>query len=261
MRLPYLLVLLLLLAACATSPTGMRQLKLFPDSTMTEMGKTAFADIKKKTAASEDPSVNRYVRCVVDAIIPHVEKSYEWEVTVFNDDSANAFALPGGKIGVHTGLLEVAETQDQLAAVIGHEIAHVTADHGNARVSMSYATNFGLDLLGQLAGVEESATKKQLMGLLGLGVQVGVALPYGRGQESEADIVGLDYLARAGFDPRGSVELWKNMAAAGGEQPPEFLSTHPSHTTRISDLEARMEQALVIYKEARQAGNVPSCRS
>jgi predicted Zn-dependent protease len=179
-------------------------------------------------------------------------------VTVFQDKSANAFALPGGKIGVYTGLLDVAKNQHQLAAVIGHEIAHVQANHSNARLSTSYATQAGLSLVQVLAGAA-GPEKQQLMGLLGVGAQVGVLLPYGRSQESEADVLGIEYMARAGFDPRESVALWQNMSRAGGQQPPEFLSTHPAHGTRIEQLNAHMSKALALYKQAQARGRTPDC--
>lgn len=245
-------------AACTSSPTGRPQLQLFPDDQMAEMGVAAFQEIKQKTPSSRDRSVNQYVECVADAITRVVAPDTDWEVTVFQDDSANAFALPGGKIGVHTGLLKVAVNQHQLAAVIGHEIAHVKAEHSNARLSAAQVSQTGLVLVQVLTGTTTPA-KSQLMGLLGLGVQYGVLMPYGRSQESEADILGLEYMARAGFDPRESVELWQNMAKQSGQQPPEFLSTHPSHGTRIDELQVNMPQALDLYQQARARGRTPNC--
>ena len=198
---------------------------------------------------------NVWHRRLLKVVAPEVN----WEITVFQDQSANAFALPGGKIGVHTGLLDVAANPDQLAAVIGHEIAHVQADHGNARMSAAYATQTGLALAQMIAGAA-SQEKQQLLSLLGLGAQVGVLLPYGRSQESEADRLGLEYMARAGFDPRESVNLWRNMAQAGGSKTPEFLSTHPSHGTRIENLQADMAGAVNLYEKARAQGKTPTCQ-
>ena len=254
------LLLAVAMAACATSPTGRPQLHLFPEDQMAEMGKVAYQEIKQQTPVSRDSSVNRYVQCVAQAITRLVAPDVNWEVTVFQDKSANAFALPGGKIGVHTGLLEVAVNQHQLATVIGHEIAHVEAQHSNARMSASQLSQTGLALAQVLAGTPSPA-KSQLMGLLGVGVQVGVLLPYGRSQESEADVLGLNYMSRAGFDPRESVALWQNMAKGGGQQQPEFLSTHPSHGTRIDQLQANMPQALELYQQAQAQGNTPKCQS
>lgn len=249
----------LLLIACSTSPTGQTQLKFFPDSQMAKMGVTAYEDIKQKTPVSKDANALNYVTCVANAITRETPSKNTWEVTLFEDDAVNAFALPGGKIGVYTGLLKVANNQNQLAAVLGHEVAHVIADHGNARVSTAYATDTGLQLIQVLSGTP-SPEKTQLFGLLGLGAQVGVLLPYGRGQESEADILGLQYMARAGFDPSESVILWQNMLRLGGKQPPEFLSTHPSNETRINELKKNMPQAMKVYKEAQGRNKNPQCK-
>jgi predicted Zn-dependent protease len=246
--------------SCASSPTGRPQLQLFPEDQMAEMGVAAYQEIKQKTPSSQDRSVNQYVRCVADAITHVVAPETNWEVTVFEDKSANAFALPGGKIGVNTGLLDVAVNQDQLATVIGHEVAHVEAHHGNARMSAAQVSQTGLALAQVLAGAA-SPGQAQLMGLLGLGVQYGVLMPYGRSQESEADILGLNYMARAGFDPRESVKLWQNMAEQSSQQPPEFLSTHPSHGTRIEELEAKLPEAEELYQQAKSQGTRPDCGS
>lgn len=246
-------------AGCATSPTGQTQLKLFPDSEMTRMGITAYQEIKAKTSISKNKKLTGYVTCVALTVTREAPAKYNWEVTLFEDDAVNAFALPGGKIGVYTGLLKAAVNQDQLAAVLGHEVAHVIADHGNARVSAAYATQTGLQLAQVLAG-GASQQQSQLFGLLGLGAQVGILLPYGRGQESEADVLGLQYMARAGFDPRQSIPLWENMAKAGRGQPPEFLSTHPSHTTRISDLNNAMPGAMQLFQQAQSQNKKPQCK-
>lgn len=254
-------LLVLLLVACTTSPLGRSQLRLFPESEISRMGVAAFEQLKSETPVSGDRSTNRYVRCVADAVTRELTGAWagrSWEVTVFQDDAVNAFALPGGKIGVYTGLLEVARNQNQLATVIGHEVAHVLADHSNERISTAFVAQSGLQLVEALSGAP-SPTQQRLMGLLGVGAQVGVLLPFGRAQESEADLLGIDLMASAGFDPRESVALWHNMGKAGGEQPPEFLSTHPSHETRIQDLEARMPLALERYDKARNAGKRPDC--
>jgi len=247
----------LLLAACATSPLGRNQLMLFPEDQMARMGVTAYQEIRKETPVNDDPGVRRYVQCIADHITDEV--GGQWEVTVFNKDEPNAFALPGRKIGVYAGMLDVARNQDQLAAVIGHEIAHVLADHSNERVSTAYATQAGLELAQALAG-EMTQTKQQLFGLLGVGAQVGVILPFSRKQEREADLLGLDLMARAGFDPRESVDLWQNMAAQADGAPPEFLSTHPSGRSRIQDLRGRMPRAMDLYRQAHAQGNRPDCR-
>ena len=247
-------------ASCATSPTGQRQLSLVSDSQVASMGVTAYNDMKKSIPISRDVRQTAYVRCISDAITAELEDSESWEVTLFDDDQVNAFALPGGKIGVYTGLLKVAETPDQLAAVMGHEVAHVLANHGKARLSANIAGQAGL-LAGQiLIGASGSSGSAGAMAALGIGLQVGVLMPYGRSHETEADIVGLDLLANAGFDPRASTQLWRNMAAANPSAPPELLSTHPAPTTRISNLEKRMPKALGLYQQARNNGRNPGCR-
>ncbi|MCG9579560.1 M48 family metallopeptidase [Vibrio tubiashii] len=234
------------MTACTSSPTGRNQLLLFSDSDMSSLGAQSFEQMKKELKVSSDAKTNAYVQCVTDSITQHVPKQPgfdSWEVVVFDSDQVNAFALPGGKIGVYTGLLKVAVTQDQLATVIGHEIAHVLADHSNERLSQSQIANAGLQLTNIALGSSEYAQYQgATMAALGLGVQYGVLMPYGRTQESEADVVGLELMAKSGFDPNQSVDLWENMAkASGGAQPPELLSTHPSHGTRIQDLSAKIQ--------------------
>ena len=251
------LVSLALLAGCATSPTGRSQLMLMPESEMQQMGVQAFTTIKKETPVDRETATNRYVECVAGAITREVGGS--WEVVVFQDDAANAFALPGGKIGVNTGLLKVAENQDQLATVLGHEVAHVLSRHSNERVSQTFAVQSGLGLITALAN-PRSGTGQTMMGLLGVGAQYGILMPYSRIQESEADLLGLDLMAKAGFNPQESIALWRNMGRAGGDQPPEFLSTHPSHSTRITDLKAHMPVALRLQQQARQRGRRPACQ-
>lgn len=249
------------LVACAVSPTGRRQLQIFPSEQMVEMGAAAFDTVREQMSESDDAQLNAYVQCVADAITEQLDEEHagtEWEVVLFDEESANAFALPGGKIGVHTGLLDVARNQDQLATVMAHEVAHVLADHANERVSTAYATEAGLQLAQVLAG-GPSEGQDRLMAMLGLGAQFGILLPFSRTQESEADIVGLDLMARAGFDPRESVRLWENMGEGVNGEPPEFLSTHPSHGRRIQDLESRMPTALDYYEEARAQGLRPQC--
>jgi predicted Zn-dependent protease len=263
MRGLFCLVALVLLAAvgCATSPLGRSQLILFPDAEMAQMGAAAFQEMQQQTPPSTDPVHNAYVQCVSNYIIRALpgERPEAWEVRVFEDEAVNAFALPGRKIGVYTGLLRVAENQDQLATVIGHEVAHVQANHSNERVSTDFVTKSGLQL-AQVAAGASTATQRQLFGLLGLGAQVGVLLPFGRTQEAEADLIGLDLMADAGFDPRESAKLWQNMAREGGQQPPEFLSTHPSSERRIVELNARMSAAMQRSLKARSAGRNPDCR-
>ncbi|MEF8943143.1 MAG: M48 family metallopeptidase, partial [Desulfohalobiaceae bacterium] len=257
------LLLPLLAAGCATTPTGRRQLKLVSPQKMQQMGDKAYVDIKKETPEVENEAIQDYVRCVctsVTSALPGRSRTKEWEITVFSkDDAINAFALPGGNIGVYTGLLDVAETPDQLAAVVSHEVAHVRLEHANARISANYATQIGVSLVGAVLGGGEEGNE-QLYSLLGLGAQVGVLLPYNRSQESEADLLGLEYMAAAGFDPEASVALWRNMKEASGEGPSEFLSTHPSKGTRIQTLQKNLPRARKRYKKAQNAGRNPDCR-
>lgn len=252
--------------ACATSLTGQQQLLLYPETQMAQMGVAAFTDLQSKTPRSSNKAQVTYVRCVANAITQVVPPEQlravavsSWEVELFEDETANAFALPGGKIGVNTGLLQVATTPGQLAAVLGHEVGHVLDHHGNARVSQQTIAQTGMQLGAILLGAD-TPEKQGLMAALGLGVQYGVLLPYGRGQESAADTIGLELMARAGFDPNESVTLWQNMARAGGAAPPEFLSTHPGSATRISRLQAEIPKVLPLYEQARAAGRRPSCR-
>jgi len=257
--------LLAALVGCATSPLGRHQFMLVSDAEMDKMGVEAFDQIKTQQKVSSDSSKNAYVVCVANAITAALppEQAGNWEVRVFEDETANAFALPGRKIGVHTGLLGVAKNQDQLATVIGHEVGHVLARHSAERVSDSLAIQ-GVEVAGGAligaVGNPSSPLHGLALGALGLGAQ-GVVLKFSRTHESEADLLGLDLMARAGFDPRQSVPLWQNMdAAAKGQRPPEFLSTHPSPDTRIKDLQKRIPQTLPAAEQARAGGRNPRCR-
>lgn len=247
------------LTACATSPLGRHQFLMMNEQQMNEMGAQSYEQIKQETPLSKSQSDTAYVRCVANAITTTLNDGQQWEVNLFQDDSANAFALPGGKIGVNTGLLKVATSQDQLAAVVGHEIGHVQAQHSNERVSMQAATSTGMSVLGSVAG--DGAVSQGAMAALGLGAEYGVALPFSRKHEAEADIIGLQLMAQAGFDPRASIALWQNMSKAnGGNEPPEFMSTHPSNSTRIDGLGARMSEVMPKYQQARAAGRNPQCK-
>lgn len=227
------------------------------------MGVQSFEQIKQDTPETRNEDMRAYVQCIANAIIPQLDKDNnpaKWEVRVFADDQANAFALPGNKIGVYEGLFKYAVNQDQVAAVMGHELAHVIAKHGNERVSDQLAAQAGMAIAAIALGTSDTSKDKKALILagLGLGVQYGVILPFSRTHESEADLIGLDLMASSGFDPVESVALWQNMSRAGG-QPPEFLSTHPSSATRIKDLNARMPRALEIYGKARANNRKPNC--
>ena len=257
-----LTLVLLGLASCATSPEGRKQFKLIPEDQINAMGVQSFEQLKQQTPLSKDQNINQYVQCIANKIIPQVEQNpnpQQWEVQVFDDDQANAFALPGYKIGVYTGLLKYAENQDQLASVMGHEIAHVIANHGNERVSGQIATQAGLDLASAVLGATDDSNNAMILAGLGLGVQYGITLPFSRSHESEADLIGLDLMAKSGFNPAESVTLWKNMSKAGAS-PPEFMSTHPSNDTRIKQLQERIPKANVAYQQSVSQGQRASCK-
>lgn len=253
----------MVLSACALSPTGRRQLNLFPDDQMAAMGNQTFQSLKKERTVSRDPNTQRYVECVTAALTAELDPRWQdgWEVVVFEDPTPNAFALPGRKIGVHTGMLEVTETQDQLAAVLGHEIGHVMARHGNERLSQQQLAQIGM-MTAAVMTDPETPSGRMTLAAIGLGAEYGVLLPFSRAHESEADQIGLVWMAQAGFDPSESVVLWENMAAqSSGRRPPEWMSTHPSTQSRISDLAASLPEVEPLSRQAVEAGRVPDCRS
>lgn len=250
---------LVILTGCAKSSTGRNQITLFSDEELSTMGSQSFEEMKKAEKISTNKSTNTYVQCVAQSITKHVPESAhkgEWEVVVFDSEQVNAFALPGGKIGVYTGILEVASTPDQLAAIIGHEVGHVIEHHSNERLSANKLSQTGLAAAAIALKTADVQEEGMWMAGLGLGVQYGVLMPYSRSHESEADIVGQDLMARAGYDPAASIELWKNMSKLGGGSQPEFMSTHPSNTTRINQLSEHLAVSNKLYKK----GTAPSCK-
>ncbi|WP_104204489.1 M48 family metallopeptidase [Billgrantia saliphila] len=252
--------LALSVTACTTSPTGRQQLTLMSDAQLNEMGREAYSQYQQELPPAGQAE-QRYVQCVADAIVavlPEQERNQDWQIRAFESEQANAFALPGGYMGVNSGLLDIAENQDQLASVIGHEIGHVLASHANERVSTQTSTQLALSILSSASGLEGPGGE-QLMSALGLGAQYGILLPFSRRHESEADVIGLQLMADAGFDPRASIALWENMSAQGGGQPPAWMSTHPSHGQRMEGLQARMDEAMSRYEQAQQAGRRPNC--
>ena len=257
-------IILCVLSACAVSPTGRKQLLLMGNNDVAQMGLTSFQQIKQKERISTDPKQIHYVQCVAQAITQAIPAQFantnpgQWEVVVFDSKDVNAFALPGGRIGVYTGLLKVAKNQDQLAAVIGHEVSHVLAQHSNERLSQSQVANMGMAAADQI--LQNSSTKGPAMAALGIGVQYGVLMPYSRAHETEADVLGLQLMAVAGFNPQESVSLWHNMAAASkGSAPLEILSTHPSDQTRIKELQSLVPRVLPMYQQAQTNGVRPQC--
>ena len=232
--------------------------QIVPQQQLEAMGIQAFTELKQNKPIVTDRRVNDYVQCVARSVVAPLGPG-NWEVVVFQDDEANAFALPGGKIGVHTGLLKIAENQDQLATVIGHEVGHVLANHSGERLSQATQAQIGT----QAAGMALRVLLPEYADLVGTGVNIGSGLllrRFSREHESEADLIGIDLMARAGFDPTQSVALWQNMAReAAGREPPELLSTHPGSGTRIQDLQANMPPAVQMYQSSLAQGRRPRC--
>jgi predicted Zn-dependent protease len=257
------LAVALLVSACSTSPTGRTQLNLMSSSQLSTMGAQSFDQMKQEQTVSDDPAANAYVQCLADAIIEVLPQEYEldsWEVVVFESEQVNAFALPGGHIGVYTGMIRLAENQHQLAAVMGHEVGHVMADHSNERVSNNLLVSAGL-MGADLALSDRSPQQRSLiMAGLGIGAQIGFTLPFSRVHESEADEIGLELMAEAGFDPTEAPKLWENMREMAGDGgPPELLSTHPSPGSRIEDLNAQIPSVMDDYEARLEQGPAPQC--
>jgi metalloendopeptidase OMA1, mitochondrial len=247
-------VLVALAVACQTVPvTGRRQLQLISADEEMQLGVNTYQQILRKSKVSTDPQLTALVTRVGSRIAAVAERpDFNWEYRVIEDQQANAFALPGGKIAVYTGILPITRDEAGLAAVLGHEVAHVTARHGGERMSQQLATKFGVTTLSLATGVAvgDPGATQLAAAVLGLGAEYGVLLPYSRTHESEADHIGLIYMAKAGYDPRAARDLWVRMAAAakGGQGPPEFMSTHPSEATRIKQIEAWLPEALQYYR-------------
>ncbi len=220
-----------------------------------------FRQMQKSIPLEENDNARRYVECVSWRIINQLEEPYaslNWEVELFDHEAANAFAMPGGKIGVFTGIFKVADNQDSLAAVIDHEVAHVTEKHSLKRAKTQSRTNLGVVIASSALG-GGSVPRGTVNEVLSTGAAIGLTLPYGRKQESEADVDGLLYMANAGFDPRASLTLWKNMGELNKGSPPEFLSTHPSDDKRMDGLIKNLPAALVKYNGAIAKKGRPNC--
>jgi metalloendopeptidase OMA1, mitochondrial len=251
------------LNGCETNPyTGRSQLLMTSVSEEMQLGAHAYQQVKNdpKVRQSQDPREIEPVKRVTARIIEAAKRSkyaemakqFQWEVTVIKDDKTmNAFALPGGKIAVYTGIFPVAKTEAGLAAVLGHEVTHALARHGAERMSQGELTSAALQVIGAAAGASgmNPTLSQGAMAALGAGAQVGVLLPFSRAHESEADYIGILLAADAGYDPRESVHLWERMEQlSGGGGPSEFLSTHPGHETRIAQLKKWMPEAMGIYQ-------------
>jgi len=250
---------LMVISGCETNPyTGRSQLLMTSVSEEMKMGAQAYSQVKAdpKLRQSQDPREIDSVKRVAVRIIEAAKRSkyaemaqqFQWEVTVIKDDkTANAFALPGGKMAVYTGIFPMARTEAGLAAVMGHEVVHALARHGAERMSQGQLTNAALKAAG--AAGDGGIMSQAAMAALGVGAQVGVLLPFSRKHESEADYIGILLAADAGYDPRESVALWERMGQMSGSgAPSEFMSTHPSHETRIEQLKKWMPEAMAIYQ-------------
>lgn len=249
-KIPVLLLCGSILANCETAPvTGRGQLILLPEQEAQEMGLQAYRQILEKSTVSGREDYTRRVETVGRRIAAiSGAPDLAWEFTVIEDETPNAFALPGGKVGVHTGLFKVADNDDQLAAVMAHEVAHAIARHGAERVSQQMLVKGGLQGVGMATG------DGSVVSLAAQAATLGIILPYSRTQEAEADHIGIIYMAKAGYDPRQAIQLWRNMDALGGDRPPEFLSTHPSPGSRIDRLQALMPEAMAVYDQTNSRG-------
>ncbi len=239
------LVLAGLLAGCQEAPiTGRNQLILMPESQAEKAGLQAYQQIKQQEPVSHNPQLNQEVQEVGRRIAAvSGQPDWDWQFTVFENSEPNAFALPGGKVGVYTGLFKVAKNPAQLAAVLGHEIGHAIAHHGAERMSTDMLAQLGAAAVGISTGSAEYAQ------LAAQAATLGITLPYSRTQESEADHIGLMLMAKAGYDPREAIKLWENFEKLGGKRPPEWLSTHPSEGNRIERLKQLMPEAMAVYEQ------------
>lgn len=254
LRLPILLLgLSFWMWGCQTVPqTGRSALHIVPSDQLASMASAQFGQLKQETPISTDPTYNAMVRRVGERIAyvaaPDMPNA-QWEFVVFDDDGQiNAFAMPGGKVAVYTGIFKVAKSDADLAVVMGHEVAHVAAGHGNERVSQQLLAAGGALALQFGTRDMDSGDRQLLMAAYGAGATIGVMLPYSRYHENEADEIGLLYAAKAGYDPRAAIGFWERMEARKSGSPPEFLSTHPSGGTRIRKLNELMPKAVQVYE-------------
>jgi predicted Zn-dependent protease len=244
--------MLLLVTGCQTVPeTGRRQFNFMSPQQEMQLGFSEFDKMKKQVPISRDPAANALVQKVGQRVAAVAQlPGAQWEFVVFESKEANAFCLPGGKVGVYTGILPITRDEAGLATVIGHEVAHAVARHGGERISMAV----GLQTLGAAVGAAAQGSQyaAAITQIYGLGSQLGVALPHSRSQEAEADHIGLLYMARAGYDPEAAVAFWQRFAEfnrrAGGGQTPWFLRTHPLDEDRVNNLRRLMPRAKAEYR-------------
>jgi len=245
-----------MLVSCETAPiSGRSQLILLSPGEESKLGLQAYQEILKKEKISTDPALNAMLQRVGARIAAATGRTdYQWEFKLIeNDKMVNAFCLPGGKVAVYTGILPLTRDEAGLAAVIGHEVAHATARHGAERMSQGLLVQAGLAVGAIAAGAsnQSAGSTQALLGALGAGATLGIILPFSRLQETEADRLGLTYMARAGYDPRAARDLWVRMGQASakmGSSTPEWMSTHPSNASRIRDIEAMLPEAMAQYK-------------
>lgn len=241
----------ILMTGCAEAPiTGRPQLMILPEDQEIRMGVVAYQEVVKRSRTYTDAQTNARVRDVGMRIARASGRNdYQWEFTVFDEPEAiNAFCLPGGKVGVYTGILRITQNDAGLATVIAHEVAHAVARHGGERVSQGILLQMGETALNTAIRNRDPGTMRIINAAFGLGVDVGVILPFSREQESEADYMGLIYMAKAGYDPREAVSFWQRMKQAEkGGRIPEFLSTHPAPEARIGDIQRWIPEALRYY--------------
>ncbi|MGB0416736.1 MAG: M48 family metallopeptidase [Coraliomargarita sp.] len=252
--------LLIFLTACTTVPhTGRSALHLMDNEELVNSAAMSFTFLKQETPISTDPTYNAMLTRVGSRIAavaePYMPGATDWEFVVFDDDATiNAFAMAGGKIAVYTGLFKVAKTDDQLAVVVGHEVAHVVAGHSNERASQQMLAAGGALALGVGTAFTDlsSAERAAILAAYGAGSTVGVILPYSRTHEFEADEIGLLYMAKAGYNPMEAVTFWEGMMAQGGAKPPEFLSTHPADHRRINQIKIQLPEVMPLYRAAKR---------
>lgn len=254
----------LFIISCSTVPlTGRKQLNIIPTSQMLSMSFSQYDQFLKQNKLSSNQEQTALVKRVGQKIASAVEsflkqkgmedevENYQWEFNLVQSDEVNAWCMPGGKVVVYTGILPVTKDENGLAVVMGHEIAHAVAEHGNERMSQGLIAQLGGIALSEAVKDEPAATQQLWMTAFGLGAQIGVLLPFSRTQESEADHLGLIFMSMAGYDPHGAVSFWERMKAQGGAQPPEFLSTHPANDTRINDIKSEIPEAMQYYNKSK----------
>jgi predicted Zn-dependent protease len=258
----FIILILFIIAACTTVPiTGRQQLNLISDSSMLSMSFQEYDKFLKDHKLSNDHEKTAMVKRVGVRIQRAVElyfrqnnmqselSSYAWEFNLVDSKEVNAWCMPGGKVVVYTGILPITQDDAGLAVVMGHEVAHAVAKHGNERMSQGLLAQMGGVALSEALKTQPAATQQLWMATYGLGAQFGVLMPYGRLQENEADHLGLIFMAMAGYDPHAAVGFWRRMSTKkGGGAPPEFLSTHPSDQKRINNINSLIPDAMRYYK-------------